>query len=166
MVKIEVDKYLKSDESYYSFVIGVAKRAREITEEQLHKMKDLSEQEKTKNTVIDRTKQLPEELSTKPVRLAIEDIKAGRCRLNIESVEEVLEREEQERIRKLMEYQRALEGISEEDLSEEEQTGEELQEGDSLEERETSGKAGEAEQLDESAEDAGETGGQGEEDVF
>ena len=155
MVKIEVDKYLKSDESYYSFVIGVAKRAREITEEQLHKMKDLSEQEKTKNTVIDRTKQLPEELSTKPVRLAIEDIKASRCRLNIESVEEVLEREEQER---------ALEGVSEEDLSEEEgQPEEKLQEGASLEEPRTSGEAGEP---DESAEDAGETGKQDEEDVF
>ena len=164
MVKIEVDKYLKSDESYYSFVIGVAKRAREITEEQLHKMKDLSEQEKTKNTVIDRTKQLPEELSTKPVRLAIEDIKAGRCRLNIESVEEVLEREEQERILKLMEHQRALEGVSEEDLSEEEgQPEEKLQEGASLEEPRTSGEAGEP---DESAEDAGDTGKQDEEDVF
>lgn len=111
MVKIDVDKYLKSDESYYSFVIGVAKRAREITEEQLRKMKDLSEQEKTKNTVIDRTKQLPEELSTKPVRLAIEDIRAGRCRLDIESAEKVLEQEEQERIQKLLEHQRALEGV-------------------------------------------------------
>jgi DNA-directed RNA polymerase subunit K/omega len=110
MVKIDVDKFLKPDESYYSFVIGVAKHAREITEEQLHKMKELSEQEKSKNTVIDRAKQLPEELSTKPVRLAIEDIKMGKCHLDIESAEKVLEQEEQERIQKLLEHQRALEG--------------------------------------------------------
>ncbi len=113
MVKIDVDKFLKPDESYYSFVIGVAKHAREITEEQLHKMKELSEQEKSKNTVIDRAKQLPEELSTKPVRLAIEDIKMGKCHLDIESVEKVLEQEEQERIQKLLEHQRALEGKTE-----------------------------------------------------
>ena len=110
MVKIDVDEFLKPDESYYSFVIGVAKRAREITEEQLKKMKDFSEQEKTKNTVIDRAKQLPEELSTKPVRLAIEDIKTGNCHLEIESAEKVLEKEEEERIQKLLEHQMALEG--------------------------------------------------------
>ena len=164
MVKIDVDKYLKSDESYYSFVIGVAKRAREITEEQLHKMKDLSEQEKTKNTVIDRTKQLPEELSTKPVRLAIEDIKAGRCKLNIESVEEVLEREEQERILKLMEHQRALEGISEADLAGEEapseQPEEALREEDSPEEGPVPEEAQGMEDLPE------ESDGQDDEDVF
>lgn len=118
MVKIDVDNFLKPEESYYSFVIGVAKRAREITDEQLRKMKDLSEQEKTKNTVIDRTKQLPEDLSTKPVRLAIEDIKAGKCHLDIESAEKVLEQEEQERILKLMEHQRALEGITDDSQSE------------------------------------------------
>ena len=102
MVKIDVDKILGKDESYYSFVLGVAKRAREITDEQLKKVKELADQDKGKNTVIDRAKQLPEELSVKPVRLAIEDIKAGKCRLEIESATEVLRREEQERIQKLM----------------------------------------------------------------
>ena len=92
MVKIDVDKILRDDESYYSFVIGVAKRAREITEEQLKKVKELSELDKGKSTVIDRSKQLPEELSLKPVRLAVEDIKAGRCHLAIESATEVLSR--------------------------------------------------------------------------
>ena len=106
MVKIDVDQILGKDESYYSFVLGVAKRAREITDEQLKKVKELSDQDKGKNTVIDRAKQLPEELSMKPVRLAIEDIKAGKCRLEIESATEVLRREEQERIQKLMAQQK------------------------------------------------------------
>lgn len=106
MVKIDVDKILGKDESYYSFVLGVAKRAREITDEQLKKVKELSDQDKGKNTVIDRAKQLPEELSMKPVRLAIEDIKAGKCHLEIESATEVLRREEQERIQKLMAQQK------------------------------------------------------------
>lgn len=106
MVKIDVDQILGKDESYYSFVLGVAKRAREITDEQLKKVKELADQDKGKNTVIDRAKQLPEELSVKPVRLAIEDIKAGKCRLEIESATEVLRREEQERIQKLMAQQK------------------------------------------------------------
>ena len=106
MVKIDVDQILGKDESYYSFVLGVAKRAREITDEQLKKVKELADQDKGKNTVIDRAKQLPEELSMKPVRLAIEDIKAGKCRLEIESATEVLRREEQERIQKLMAQQK------------------------------------------------------------
>jgi len=106
MVKIDVDQILGKDESYYSFVLGVAKRAREITDEQLKKVKEISDQDKGKNTVIDRAKQLPEELSMKPVRLAIEDIKAGKCRLEIESATEVLRREEQERIQKLMAQQK------------------------------------------------------------
>ena len=106
MVKIDVDKILGKDESYYSFVLGVAKRAREITDEQLKKVKELSDQDKGKNTVIDRAKQLLEELSMKPVRLAIEDIKAGKCHLEIESATEVLRREEQERIQKLMAQQK------------------------------------------------------------
>ena len=106
MVKIDVDQILGKDESYYSFVLGVAKSAREITDEQLKKVKEISDQDKGKNTVIDRAKQLPEELSMKPVRLAIEDIKAGKCRLEIESATEVLRREEQERIQKLMAQQK------------------------------------------------------------
>ena len=106
MVKIDVDQILGKDESYYSFVLGVAKRAREITDEQLKKVKELADQDKGKNTVIDRAKQLPEELSMKPVRLAIEDIKAGKCHLEIESATEVLRREEQERIQKLMAQQK------------------------------------------------------------
>ena len=107
MVKIDVDKILRDDESYYSFVIGVAKRAREITEEQLKKVKELSELDKGKSTVIDRSKQLPEELSLKPVRLAVEDIKAGRCHLAIESATEVLRQEEEEHMQKLLTQQKA-----------------------------------------------------------
>lgn len=107
MVKIDVDKFLGQDESYYSFVLGVAKRAREITDEQLKKMKELSELEKNKNTVIDRAKQLPDELSAKPVRLAVEDIKGGRCHLQIESATEVLRQEEAEHMQKLLDHQKA-----------------------------------------------------------
>ena len=69
MVKIDVDKILGKDESYYSFVLGVAKRAREITDEQLKKVKELSDQDKGKNTVIDRAKQLPEELFAELIEL-------------------------------------------------------------------------------------------------
>lgn len=107
MVKIDVDKVLGPDESYYSFVLGVAKRAREITDEQLKKMKELSDLEKNKNTVIDRAKQLPDELSAKPVRLAVEDIKNGRCHLEIESATEVLRQEEAEHMQKLLDHQKA-----------------------------------------------------------
>ena len=57
--------------------------------------------------MIDRSKQLPEELSLKPVRLAVEDIKAGRCHLAIESATEVLRQEEEEHMQKLLAQQKA-----------------------------------------------------------
>ena len=134
MVKIDVDKILGKDESYYSFVLGVAKRAREITDEQLKKIKEISDQDKGKNAVIDHTKQLPEELSMKPVRLAIEDIKAGRCHLEIESATEVLRREEEEHMQKLLAQQKAESHSAvlmseEEDDESEEESEEEAEDG-------------------------------------
>lgn len=124
MVKIDVDKILGKDESYYSFVLGVAKRAREINDEQLKKVKEIIDQDKGKSSVIDRTKQLPEELSMKPVRLAVEEIKAGKCHLEIESATEVLRREEEEHIRKLIAQQKGETYVSPSAVSEDDESGE------------------------------------------
>ncbi len=96
MVKIDVNKVLGPEESYYSFVLGVAKRAREITDEQLKKVKEVTEVDRGKNTVLDRVKQLPEELSMKPVRLAVEELKNHQYELEILSPEEVLQQEAEE----------------------------------------------------------------------
>ncbi|MBE6883119.1 MAG: DNA-directed RNA polymerase subunit omega [Ruminococcaceae bacterium] len=60
MLKPSMSQILKEGESYYSLVVAVAKRAREIAEEAEN------------NNVI---------LIEKPVQLAVEDFANGKCKL-------------------------------------------------------------------------------------
>ena len=70
MVKIDVDKILGKDESYYSFVLGVAKRAREI---------------------IGGAMPLIDTKETKPLSIAIEEINRGLITYSRNEDDEIVE---------------------------------------------------------------------------
>ena len=69
-----VANFIKKDDSYYTFVVGVAKRAR-----------DIAEQSEDNHIILDK----------KPVKIAIEEFGAGKCKLRmVEHKEEELPEEE------------------------------------------------------------------------
>ncbi len=79
MLRPAISEILKGDASYFSLVIGVAKRAREITDEVESIKKDLIERNNGK---------LPSDLGSnryflqaKPVKLAVEELKDEKYRL-------------------------------------------------------------------------------------
>ncbi|MFA9381628.1 MAG: DNA-directed RNA polymerase subunit omega [Acetanaerobacterium sp.] len=79
MLRPAISEILKGDASYFSLVIGVAKRAREITDDVERIKKDMIERNNGK---------LPADmgvnryyLQAKPVKLAVEELKDEKYRL-------------------------------------------------------------------------------------
>ena len=90
MVNIDVNKVLGEENNYYGFVMAVAKRAREISDTQFKNTREYIEADKTKTNTLDKMRQIPQEYLVKPVRLAIEEFRDGKCYM-VEPEEEIEE---------------------------------------------------------------------------
>ena len=86
MLRHSITKLITKNESYYSLVIGVAKRARQITEELYEENEKEKNKEVKENTAIatnhefNKVKEEPSEMK-KPVQLAVDDIASGRYKI-------------------------------------------------------------------------------------
>lgn len=86
MLRPAITQLITKNESYYSLVIGVAKRARQITEELYEENEKEKNKEVKENTAIATNHEfnkVKEELSEmkKPVQLAVDDIASGRYKI-------------------------------------------------------------------------------------
>lgn len=70
MLRPAISQLITKDESYYSLVVAVAKRAREISDEMLSKPKDSEEK---------NTRQAPSEFVS-PVKVSVAEFASGKCR--------------------------------------------------------------------------------------
>ena len=86
MLRPAITQLITTNESYYSLVIGVAKRARQITEELYEENEKEKNKEVKENTAIatnhefNKVKEEPSEMK-KPVQLAVDDIASGRYKI-------------------------------------------------------------------------------------
>ena len=86
MLRPAITQLITKNESYYSLVIGVAKRARQITEELYEENEKEKNKEVKENTAIatdhefNKVKEEPSEMK-KPVQLAVDDIASGRYKI-------------------------------------------------------------------------------------
>ena len=86
MLRHSITQLITKNESYYSLVIGVAKRARQITEELYEENEKEKNKEVKENTAIatnhefNKVKEEPSEMK-KPVQLAVDDIASGRYKI-------------------------------------------------------------------------------------
>ena len=86
MLRPAITQLITKNESYYSLVIGVAKRARQITEELYEENEKEKNKEVKENTAIatnhefNKVKEEPSEMK-KPVQLAVDDIAIGRYKI-------------------------------------------------------------------------------------
>lgn len=70
MLRPAISQLITKDESYYSLVVAVAKRAREISEEMLAKQKETD----------DKTAKQPVGEFVSPVKVAVSEFASGKCR--------------------------------------------------------------------------------------
>lgn len=86
MLRPAITQLITKNESYYSLVIGVAKRARQITEELYEESEKEKNKEVKENTTLatnhefNKVKEEPSEMK-KPVQLAVDDIASGRYKI-------------------------------------------------------------------------------------
>lgn len=86
MLRPAITQLITKNESYYSLVIGVAKRARQITEELYEENEKEKSKEVKENTTLatnhefNKVKEEPSEIK-KPVQLAVDDIASGRYKI-------------------------------------------------------------------------------------
>lgn len=86
MLRPAMTQLITKNESYYSLVIGVAKRARQITEELYEESEKEKNKEVKENTTLatnhefNKVKEEPSEMK-KPVQLAVDDIASGRYKI-------------------------------------------------------------------------------------
>ncbi len=85
MLRPAITQLITKNESYYSLVIGVAKRARQITEELYQESEREKSREVKENTLatshdFTKYKEEPSEIK-KPVQLAVDDIASGRYKI-------------------------------------------------------------------------------------
>lgn len=86
MLRPAITQLITKNESYYSLVIGVAKRARQITEELYEESEKEKNKEVKENTTLatnhefNKVKEEPSEIK-KPVQLAVDDIASGRYKI-------------------------------------------------------------------------------------
>lgn len=84
MLRPAITQIITKNESYYSLVIGVAKRARQITEELYERnAKELSREPKdslTANHEFVKTYKEDNEIK-KPVKMAVDDLASGRYKI-------------------------------------------------------------------------------------
>lgn len=85
MLRPAITQLITKNESYYSLVIGVAKRARQITEELYQESEKEKNKEVKENTLatshdFSKFREEPSEIK-KPVQLAVDDIASGRYKI-------------------------------------------------------------------------------------
>lgn len=86
MLRPAMTQLITKNESYYSLVIGVAKRARQITEELYKETEKERNKEVRENTAMaanhefNKPKEETSEIK-KPVQLAVDDIASGRYKI-------------------------------------------------------------------------------------
>ncbi len=84
MLRPAITQIITKNESYYSLVIGVAKRARQITEELYAESVKESQKETKENTVVNSHEFTKKDTSAEvknPVKMAVDDFASGRYKI-------------------------------------------------------------------------------------